>query len=202
MAKLTPREGENLISQAEHAKRCGVSRVAVTKWKAAGRLVFVGDLVDHEASYKGESWHAGVKKSRQEPAAAAPAQKPAKTRKAAAEPPKTVLPPAPPADAPQVGPAGSTALKEAVTRKEEFAGRLRELEFLKQSGQLVDRDAAARVQFDQGRLVRDKLLNFAPAECNFMAAELGIEADKLAQVLTKYVHKLISSLAEPPAKLG
>ena len=171
-------------------------------WKAAGKLVFVGEQVDHDASYKGENWHDGVKKSRQEPAAAAPAPKLAKVRKAAVKPTTTVLPPAPPADAPQVGPAGSTALKEAVTRKEEFAGKLRELEFLERAGKLVDREAAARVQFDQGRMVRDRLLNWVPAESVFIAAELDIEADKLAQVLTKYVHKLISSLAESPAKLG
>lgn len=191
-----------LVSQAEHARLCGVSRNAVTKWKAQGDLVMVGNLVDHEASYKGDKHHAGAKKARQEPEPAAEAPKKPRARQAAPMPPKTVLPPAPPADAPHVGPAGSTALKEAVTRKEEFAGKLRELEFLERAGKLVDREAAARVQFDQGRMVRDRLLNFVPQRSPFIAAELDIEADKVAQVLTKYLHEFISSLAEPPAKLG
>lgn len=202
MAELTAGGDANLITQAEHARRCGVSRVAVTKWKAAGKLVLVGELVDFAQSYKGENWHAGVKKSRQEAAAVPPAPKPGRKAKAAAEPPKTVAPPAPPADAPQVGPAGTTALREATIRKEEFAGRLREVEYLERIGQLVDRDAAARAAFDQGRMYRDRMINWVPAEAPYIAADLDIEADRLAEVLTKYVHKLISSLAEPPAKLG
>lgn len=46
-----------LVTQAEHARLCGVSRNAVTKWKAEGKLVLVGDKVDHAASYCGEKRH-------------------------------------------------------------------------------------------------------------------------------------------------
>lgn len=58
---MTQAELNNLVSLAEHARRCGVSRAAVTHWKQQGKLTMVGDLVDHDASYKGESWHASVK---------------------------------------------------------------------------------------------------------------------------------------------
>ena len=53
---------KELITQAEHARRCSVSRKSVTIWKDRGQLVMVGNLVDFEASYKGERWHASTKK--------------------------------------------------------------------------------------------------------------------------------------------
>lgn len=51
-----------LVTQAEHARRCGVSRKSVTIWKSRGLLKLDGDLVDFEASYKGERWHASAAK--------------------------------------------------------------------------------------------------------------------------------------------
>lgn len=53
---------KELITQAEHARRCGVSRKSVTIWKDRGQLVMVDKLIDFEASYKGERWHASTKK--------------------------------------------------------------------------------------------------------------------------------------------
>lgn len=53
---------KELITQAEHARRCSVSRKSVTIWKERGQLVLVDNLVDFEASYKGERWHASTKK--------------------------------------------------------------------------------------------------------------------------------------------
>lgn len=41
----------------EHARRCGVTKAAVNGWKRAGKLVFVGNKVDHAASYCGELRH-------------------------------------------------------------------------------------------------------------------------------------------------
>ncbi|MDP9902944.1 hypothetical protein [Variovorax ginsengisoli] len=39
-----------------------MSRKSVTIWKDRGELVMDGNLVDFEASYKGERWHASTKK--------------------------------------------------------------------------------------------------------------------------------------------
>src|SRR6516164_8242762 len=39
-----------LVSQAEYARRLGVSRAAVAQWKKSGRLVLQGDLVDVDAT--------------------------------------------------------------------------------------------------------------------------------------------------------
>ena len=50
-----------LLTQAEHARRCGVSRKSVTAWKHSGLLVMVGDRVDFDRSYRGERWKSSVR---------------------------------------------------------------------------------------------------------------------------------------------
>ena len=195
-----------LVSQAEHARLCGVSRKSVTMWKAAGKLTMVGDLVDHEASYKGENWHAGVKKSRQAPQvgrATAGAAGAARIGRSSADrqgQPKAAGQPAAGdggQDAPEVAPAGAAALKEAVTRKEEFAGRLRELEFRKKAGELIERSAAEQAMFDEARAVRDAWMNWPARVSALIAADLGVEADVVASVLQTYVHQQLEQLGTP-----
>jgi hypothetical protein len=39
-----------LVSQAEYARRCGVSSAAITQWKKAQRIVLQGNKIDVEAS--------------------------------------------------------------------------------------------------------------------------------------------------------
>ncbi|MBB3637162.1 hypothetical protein [Variovorax atrisoli] len=81
---------KELITQAEHARRCSVSRKSVTIWKERGQLVLVGNLIDFEASYKGERWHASAKKVFADDAAQdvarAPAKPPAAARSRRADP--------------------------------------------------------------------------------------------------------------------
>jgi hypothetical protein len=55
------------VTQADFARRCGVSRKSVTKWKTEGRIVMAGDLVDVAASteklrrYRREGLPAGLR---------------------------------------------------------------------------------------------------------------------------------------------
>ncbi|WP_432731467.1 hypothetical protein [Variovorax sp. W6] len=81
---------KELITQAEHARRCGVSRKSVTIWKDRGQLVLVGNLIDFEASYKGERWHASTKKvfadDAEQEAARASVEIPANVRRRQADP--------------------------------------------------------------------------------------------------------------------
>ena len=51
----------DLVTLAEHARRCGVSRKSTTLWKQGGQLVMVGELVDFARSYRGERWHGSLK---------------------------------------------------------------------------------------------------------------------------------------------
>ncbi|MDP9893229.1 hypothetical protein J2W32_001466 [Variovorax boronicumulans] len=81
---------KELITQAEHARRCSVSRKSVTIWKDRGQLVMDGNLIDFEASYKGERWHASTKKvfsdDAKQDSARAPAKSPAAVRGRRADP--------------------------------------------------------------------------------------------------------------------
>lgn len=199
-----------LVSQAEHARRCKVSRKSVTVWKAAGKLTMVGDLVDHEASYKGEGWHAGVRKTREAgPTAGERSQgaKPARESRASAasrphskaQAPTAATGPDKPgqADAPEIVPNGASALKEAVVRKEEYAGRLRELEYRRKAGQVIEIEVARAKVFDLSREMRDAWLNWVPRNAPLIAADLGVEADRVAEVLTGYVHRQLARLGNP-----
>jgi hypothetical protein len=56
---------------------------------------------------------------------------------------------------------------------------------------------ARRVLFDEFRAVRDAWMNWPARVSALIAADLNVEADKVAEVLTGYVHKQLASLAEP-----
>jgi hypothetical protein len=186
-----------LVSQAEHARLCNVSRKTVTMWKAAGKLTIVDGMVDHEANYKGDSWHGGAKKARQD--APAPAAKPAAKKARVAKPAASdkVKAAEPTADAPEVVPAGATALKEAILRKEDAAGRLRELEFLQRSGKLVETSLAEKVLFDEARAQRDAWINWPARVAALIASDLDVEADRVSEVLSTYVHQHLEQLGTP-----
>jgi hypothetical protein len=89
-------------------------------------------------------------------------------------------------------------LKRAVAHKEDFAGRMKELEYWKEAGRLIDIDLAKQVLFKEFRAARDAWLNWPTRYAAQIAADLGIEeADRLAEILTTYVHKQLASLGEP-----
>jgi hypothetical protein len=103
----------------------------------------------------------------------------------------------PTADAPEVTSAAGASLKQAVIRKEDFAGRLKELEYLERAGKLIDLELARKVLFEEFRGARDAWLNWPAKYAALIAADLGVEADRVAEVLTGYVHKQLAALGEP-----
>jgi hypothetical protein len=99
---------------------------------------------------------------------------------------------------PVVQSAEGANLKRAVAHKEDFAGRLKELEFRRKADQLIEIDLARQVLFDEFRSARDAWLNWPTRYAALIAAELGIEqADRVAEVLTNYVHKQLATLGQP-----
>ena len=147
-----------LIKQTEFAKRRGVSRMAVTKWKASGMLVMRGDLVDVEAS------DARLKKYRRDglpkPTKATPKRGAAKAK----------------AVAPKRGETSSQAaerialsvapfdLQEARRIKENYLALLNQLEYDQRSGTVVAVEDVAGAIGQQLARVRTRLLAI-PAEC-------------------------------------
>ncbi len=193
--EVTPARG--LVTLAEHARLCGVSRKSATIWKQAGKLKMVGALVDHAASYRGERYATSSKAARQDPP---PPQVLKRQVKPAAVPPAAQAEgqgPGP-ADAPEVTSNARARLNDAVTRKEEYTGRLKELEFLQRSGELVRLDVARKVFFDEARAARDLLQTWPARSSALIAADLGIDdAGRVAAVLQAHVHRLLVALSEP-----
>lgn len=88
---------------------------------------------------------------------------------------------------------------EAERIKENFLALLKKLEFEQKEGSLVDIGVAERVLFEASRAARDSWLNWPSRVGPLVAADLGLEADRVTEVLTGYVHQQIAQLGEPPA---
>ncbi|WP_162986963.1 hypothetical protein [Sphingomonas paeninsulae] len=67
------------------------------------------------------------------------------------------------------------------------------------AGSLVEIEVAETVLFDTQRSQRDAWMNFPTRVGPLLAAELGIDADKLVEALTTHVHQLLDDLGEPDA---
>ena len=112
---------------------------------------------------------------------------------------------------PEVGTVVSTAPDEArpsagepvmdirasLALKEHFQGKLKELEFHDRAKATIHIDAARKVLFDEARAGRDAWLNFVPKNAALIAADLGLEAGRVAEVLTGYVHRQLAALGNP-----
>ena len=95
------------------------------------------------------------------------------------------------------GGEASHAYAEALRRKENYLALLRQLEYENKSGSLVELEVAEKILFEQARASRDAWLNWPTRVGPLLAADLGLEADRVVGALTEYVHKHISQLGEP-----
>ncbi len=91
---------------------------------------------------------------------------------------------------------------QAVERKENYLALLRQLEYEEKSGQLVDLEVAERELFEASRSSRDAWLNWPARVGPLIAADLGLEADKVTEVLTAHVHKHVELLGEPDVQFA
>jgi len=200
---------ETFETQADFARRHGVSRPAVGKWKAQGFLVFQGDRIDVRAS---DANLRGANLGRFGKAAEAPAS--VLTGEAGLQPglqPDGASPDytegAEGGEALDYGAAADflqdlldgkfASIARAGQVKENALAGVRVLEFLKTSGSLVDLELARNVLFEQARTFRDTLMKW-PADIGpRLAAEIDRPADTVTGALTRYVHTLLTDLGEP-----
>ena len=70
------------------------------------------------------------------------------------------------------------------------------------AGALVEIDTAEAVLFEVFRATRDAWLNWPTKVAPHVAAELGLEADRMTEVLTLYVHQQLAELGEPEANFA
>jgi hypothetical protein len=195
------------MSERQYAAHVGLSRGAIQKAKAAGRLVLHEDgSIDAAASDR----------------LRADATDPSKTRKTAA--PK--LKPVPEAAVSAVGdtlkeqglaaPAtgGGTTFLQAKTAHEVLKAQERRIRLAKLKGELVDRDRATSLVFRLAREERDAWVNWPARVAALMAAELTvscseavghevtIETAAMQKVLEAHVRAQLDSLAEVRPGLG
>ncbi len=72
----------------------------------------------------------------------------------------------------------------------------------KDAGNLVEIEAAEKVLFETQRAQRDAWLNFPTRIGPLLAAELGLEADKVVEALTVHVQQQLEDLGEPDAEFS
>ncbi|XHF49433.1 MAG: hypothetical protein PIK35_12295 [Enterobacter roggenkampii] len=187
------------MNQSDFARLHGVSRKTVTMWKSRGWLIMSGDDIDVNAS------NAQLEKYRKtisRPVA----------NKASAPAKKHSVPDL--SSAMEAG-EGDGSLLEGIARdfilkngaelsldearrvKENYLAALTKLEFQQKDGQLIEMAAAEEVLFNAFRQQRDAWLNWPSRVAPLVAADLGVPADRMTEVLIEHVHKHISVLGEP-----
>ncbi len=188
------------MSEREYAAHAGLSRGAIQKAKASGRLVLHADgSIDTAAS----------------DARRAAATDPSKTRTAQ----KKQLKPVPDNAVSAVGetlrenglaaPAtgGGMTFLQAKTANEVLKAQERKLRLARLKGELVERDRAVALVFRLARQERDAWVTWPARVAALMAAELSaavgrkesitIEVAAMQQVLESHVRAHLAELAEP-----
>ena len=189
------------LSERQYAARVGLSRGAIQKAKATGRVVLHTDgSIDTEAS----------------DALRAQATDPSKTRKASTPKLKPVSDAAVSAvgetlreqgmSAPPVG--GGTTVLQAKTANEVLKAQERRFRLQKLKGELIDRARALSLVFRLARQERDAWVNWPARAAALMAAELSascseavgqeivVEPAAMQKVLEKHVRAQLDDLAE------
>ncbi|MHA3977395.1 hypothetical protein ACW9UR_06920 [Halovulum sp. GXIMD14794] len=190
------------MSERQYAAHVGLSRGAIQKAKAAGRLVLHEDgSIDTAASDRLRAETTDLSKTRKAPA------------------PK--LKPVPEAAVSAVGdtlkeqglaaPAtgGGTTFLQAKTAHEVLKAQERRIRLAKLKGELVDRDRATALVFRLAREERDAWVNWPARVAALMAAELTassseavghevtIETAAVQKVLEAHVRAHLEELAQP-----
>jgi hypothetical protein len=186
------------MSEREYAAHAGLSRGAIQKAKAAGRLVLHADgSIDPDAS----------------DARRAVATDPSKQRGARSPTPaQPKLRPVSNAAVSAVGdtlrengltpPAGSATFLQAKTANEVLKSQERRLKLQKLKGELVDRARAEALVFRLARETRDAWVNWPARAAALIAAELGIDPAPMQKVLEAQVRAHLDELAEGRIDLG
>jgi hypothetical protein len=102
---------------------------------------------------------------------------------------------------PEPGEGGQVSFLRARMANVVLKAQTARVRLQKMKGELVDRAKATNAVFDLARRERDAWQNWPPRVAANMAAELGIEAHKMEQVLEKYLRLQLSELAEVKIEL-
>lgn len=194
------------ISIREFARREGVSDTLVRKALKLNRLKAFDDK-SIDPALVGSPWREGnaTGANSANPSANPGSQSVRTSRPVRTAPPPRVEDGETPADAAKRYVDSGVALLDyagALEKKENYLALLRELEYEQKAGSLVELDTATAILFEEFRAQRDAWLNWPTRVGPILAAELGVEADRVTEVLTAHVHKQIAQLGEPEANFS
>lgn len=195
------------VSQAKYAELQGVSRKTVTLWKEDGYLSMAGKLVDVKASDKKlKSCELGrfrvttkvTKKVARVTKSTAPKRTSTAVQKVTSHPPADHALASKarvaniPRDHTDSNDDDQPITKAQASLRKEFAiAQKHELDLKRIAGDLLDRKAVEKAQYEIAAEERDALLNW-PAQVHAqMSVDLGIDAGLLAATLEKYVRTFL-----------
>ena len=194
------------MSEREYAAHAGLSRGAIQKAKASGRLVLHADGSIDAAASDGRR---------------AAATDPSKSRPVKSASPKERLKPVPETAVSAVGetlrenglaapaPGGGMTFLQAKTANEVLKAQERRLRLAKLKGELAERDRAVTLVFRLARQERDAWVTWPPRVAALMAADLSgvlggetgaqvtVGTGAMQQILESHVRAHLAELAEP-----
>jgi hypothetical protein len=91
---------------------------------------------------------------------------------------------------------GEVSFLRARMANEVLKAQTAKVRLQKMKGDLVDRNRATGMVFDLARRERDAWIGWPPRIAANMAAELGVEAHRMEQVLDKYLRAHLAEMAE------
>lgn len=100
------------------------------------------------------------------------------------------------ADPTPEAPGGDMSFLRARMANEVIKAQTAKVKLQKLKGELVDRAKAMAQVFELARRERDAWVQWPPRVAANMAAELGVEAHKLEQILERYLREHLADLAE------
>jgi hypothetical protein len=175
------------MSERDYAAHAGLSRGAIQKSKAAGRLVLHADgSIDAEASEARRAVATDPSKSRPAAPAAAISAVGDTLRENGLPPPGT----------------GGATFLPAKTANEVLKSQERRLKLQKLKGELVDRARAEALVFRLARETRDAWVNWPARAAALIAAEVGLDPAAMQKVLEAHVRAHLDELAEARLDLG
>jgi len=183
------------MSEREYAAHAGVSRGAVQKARASGRLVLHADgSIDAAASdaRRRQATDPAMQRGRHNPSLR---PVPDTAVGAVAETLREQGLPAPQA-------AGGMTYLQARTANEVLKAQERKMRLQKLRGELVDRARAVAMVFRLARQERDAWAGWPARVAAMMAAELGLDPHAMQTVLETYIRQHLDELADVRPELG
>ncbi|NOX41489.1 MAG: elements of external origin [Alphaproteobacteria bacterium] len=96
---------------------------------------------------------------------------------------------------------GEVSFLRARMANEVLKAQTAKVRLQKMKGELINRDKAIGTAFDFARRIRDSWMNWPPRVAADMAADLGVEAHAMEQVLERHIRQHLADLAETEIEL-